>query len=93
MAQLFAWLLAAAWPIAKKVLVMLGIGFVTYEGLTTLLNNVISHAQTNWSQMPASTLSLLSMLGASDAIGIICGAMVARLSYAVVGRLTKIATS
>lgn len=92
MANLFAWLLAAAWPIAKKVLVMLGIGMVSYTALTTLLNAVISNAQSNWGQLTGAALQLCSLGGLPDFLGIVTGALVARASFMALGRLTKIST-
>jgi len=92
MANLFVWLLAAAWPIAKKVLFMLGIGMVSYTALTTLINSVVSHAQSNWGQMTGAALQLSSLGGIPEMLGIITGAMVARASFAALGRLTKVAT-
>ena len=92
MANLFAWLLAAAWPISKKVLVMLGIGMVSYTALTTLLNAVISNAQSNWGQLTGAALQLCSLGGLPDFLGIVTGALVARASFMALGRLTKIST-
>lgn len=92
MANLFAWLLAAAWPIAKKVLLMLGIGWATYEGLTALVNSVIGHAQSNWGAVSGAVLQISSLGGIPEVLGIICGALVARGTFMVAGRLTKIAS-
>jgi hypothetical protein len=90
-ANIAAWLLALAWPLAKKVLTMLGIGWLTYEGITTLTNNAIQAAQSNWGQMTGATLQLASLGGIPDMMGIICGAIVARAALIAVGRLGKVA--
>lgn len=92
MPNLFLWLLAAAWPIAKKVLVMLGIGMVTYASVTTLVNSVVAQAQANWGQVSGAVLQLSSLGGIPEVLGIITGALVARASFVVLGRLTKIAS-
>jgi len=92
MPNLFVWLLAAAWPVAKKVLVMLGIGMVTYASVTTLVQSVVSQAQSNWGQVSGAVLQLTSLGGIPEVLGIITGALVARASFVVLGRLTKIAS-
>ena len=92
MTQLITWLLAAAWPVARKVLVMLGIGWVSYEGVTTLTNNIISVAQANWGQVSGAVLQICSIGGIPQMMGIICGAIVARASLAAVSKLTKMAS-
>ena len=92
MANLGVWLLAMAWPLAKKVLTMLGIGWLTYEGITTLTNSVIQAAQNNWGQITGATLQLASLGGIPDMMGIICGALVARAALVAVGKLGKITT-
>jgi hypothetical protein len=92
MPNIAAWLLALAWPLAKKVLVMLGIGWVTYEGITLLTNSAISAAQSNWGAMTGATLQLASLGGIPEMMGIICGAMVAKASLSAVSRLGKLAS-
>jgi Protein of unknown function (DUF2523) len=90
---LAAWLLAIAWPIAKKVLAGLGIGWLTYEGVTAALNAVIGAVQANWGAVSGSILQIASLGGIPEVMGIICGALVARLAIATVARLGKVATS
>lgn len=87
-----AWLLAMAWPIAKKVLQILGIGWVSYEAVTTLTNNVIGLAVSNWGQLTGAALQISSLGGIPTVLGIITGALVARGSFIVTNRLTKIVT-
>lgn len=92
MPNLFAFLLAAAWPIAKKVLVMLGIGMITYSTITPLVNSVIAAAQSNFGQMTGAALQLCSLGGIPQVMGIISGALVARVSFIAAGKLGKIAS-
>lgn len=87
---MWSFLLAAAWPLAKKVLLMLGIGWITYEGLTLATNAVIQSAQANWGQMTGAALQLCSLGGIPDMLGIICGALVARASLMALGKLGKV---
>lgn len=90
--QIAPWLLAMAWPLVKKVLLMLGIGWATYEGMGVLVNQGAQYLVQYWGQAPMSVIQVGSMSGVAQAIGIILGAMTARVSYTMTARLTKIAT-
>lgn len=82
----------AAGPIAKYVLQSLGIGFITFAALTTLVNALTAHVQTAYGAMPASVAQIADLLGVGTAIGIILGAIAARAAYAALARLGKITT-
>jgi len=87
MTNLWAFLAAAAWPLVRKVLVMLGIGLITYGALTTLVNSVIGYAVSNWGQLTGAALQLSSLGGIPQFLGIVCGALVARVAFLAVGRI------
>lgn len=91
MNSLSSLLLALGWPIVRKVLVMLGIGIVTYGAMTTLLNSVISQAQSSWGQLAGAALQLSSLGGIHQVLGIITGALVARVSVMAAGKLAVLA--
>lgn len=88
--QLIAFLLAAAWPIAKKVLVALGIGFATYTGLSLIATQVQNEIVSAWGQFGAGTLQILTLGGVPQALGIILGGLAAGASLMAVSRLAKI---
>lgn len=90
MANLFAWLLAAAWPIAKKVLLMLGIGWVTYEGLGLIAGQVEQQITALWGAMAGDMLMMASRLGIPQAVGITLGAITARVAFIAAGKLGKV---
>lgn len=87
---LIAFLLAAAWPIAKKVLVALGIGWATYAGLGLIAEQVKTEVLAAWGQLGGATLQILTLAGVPQAVGIILGAVVAGASMLAMQRLTKI---
>lgn len=93
MANLFLWVIALVGPVVKKALVLLGIGVVTYASVTTLAASVVSHAQSNWGQVTGAVLQISSLGGIPEVLGIITGALVARASFVVLGRLARVATS
>jgi hypothetical protein len=45
---LLAWLLLIIWPLVKKVLVSLGIGVLTYAGLSLIANQVQDQVMALW---------------------------------------------
>lgn len=90
MPNLAAFLLSLAWPLAKKVLVALGIGWATYEGLSVLAGAVQTQVISAWGQLGGTTLQLLSLGGWPQAVGILLGALAARAALLAVGKLTKV---
>lgn len=92
MLNVAGWLLALAVPLARKILVALGIGWLTYESfgfLVTQLQNAVLGA---WGQVGGVTFQLLSLAGVPDSLGIILGGFAARAALMGVAKLGKIAT-
>lgn len=92
MAPLAPFLISLAWPIAKKVLLALGIGMITYGGLSLIAGQVVTQVEAYWGQMPISILQIGSLLGIPQSIGIMLGAITARVSFVAAGKLGKIAS-
>jgi len=87
-----AFLGAAAGPLARRVLQALGIGIISYAGLAVALNAAIGELKTAWGGLGGPTLQIIQLAGFHHAVGIICGAMVAKLSFSVTERLGRIAS-
>lgn len=87
MANFFAWLLAAVAPLAKQVLIALGIGTITYTGVDALLSALQNSISANFGQLTAEMSGLVAMTGFFDVIGILLGALSARAALAAVARL------
>jgi Protein of unknown function (DUF2523) len=66
-------------PMALRVLTILGIGTVTFTGVSASLQSLIDMAVTNYAGMSADVLALCGLAGIPQAIGIICGALTARV--------------
>lgn len=81
-----AWLLSIAGPIVTRVLVQLGIGIVSYAAISAAVSSLLNTAKSYYLGLPADVLSILSMSGAGDALGIIAAAILARLSLNVTKR-------
>lgn len=87
---MWGWLLAASWPLAKKVLLMLGIGWVTYQGLGLVVGQVNSEVGALWGGMPSAVLQIASLSGVVESVGILLGALAARASLMAIGKLGKV---
>ena len=74
-----SWLMTLIGPLALRVLAVLGIGTVTFTGVTASLQALIDLATSNWAGVSGDTLALASIAGIPQCIGIICGAMTAKV--------------
>lgn len=89
--KLGTWLASIAAPLAKKVLVGLGIGWLTYEGVSVAMQAVENQVIAQWGGMPADVLAVVGLWGFTDAVGIILGGMAMRVTIVVTSRLGKLA--
>ncbi len=80
MQTLFTFLASAVGPLAIRVLIALGFSAVTFTGVTSAFGALVSYAQSSWSSMPVAVLQLASLAGVPGAIGLVFGAMLARLA-------------
>lgn len=79
MLNIATWLMGMAGPLVLRVLTTLGLGVLTFTGVTASMQGLIDMATANWSSMGADILALASIAGIPQALGIICGAMLARV--------------
>lgn len=89
MGTLAGFLFSAIGPLVVKALLALGIGTLTFTGVTTALAALVQSAQTNWSSIPADVISLASLAGVPDGIGIIVGAFTSRVGMWAAASATK----
>jgi len=85
-----AFLAGAVGPLAKKILLALGIGTLTYTGLQAAFNAAQTQIINNYGLMAGGTLSIVDLAGVGQAIGILLGAMTARVGMIVVAKYTKL---
>jgi len=81
------WLAALAPTLARQVLVALGFGFVTFVGLDTAITGAMNAAKASYGGMASFSAAIIAMSGMNTAMGIIAGAVVARLSFIQLKRL------
>ena len=89
-ATIAAFLATAAGPLIKRALVAIGIGSVTYVGLDAAFASAKDLVVSNYGQMSGNVADLVSLAGVGQAIGIILGAMAARVGMAALSSLGKV---
>lgn len=90
MDSLFDWLASAVGPLAKRVLSALGIGWLTFEGLGAMVDQARDAVISAWGGISANVLTVASMAGVGTAIGIVLGAIVARVTFVMLAKLGKV---
>ena len=82
-----ALLVALTGPIARQVLLSLGIGLVTYAGVDVAVSALLSQARTAWASGPGggagAAAQLIAMAGVNTALSIIAGGISARVTMLV----------
>ena len=85
-----SWLLSIVGPLAVRVLSVLGLSVVTFTGVSTVVSDLIASAQSSWSALPSAVIGLASLAGVPVALGMVCGAMVARASLWAAASASKL---
>jgi len=74
------WLLSLSGPIARQVLVALGISVVSFVGFEAGVNMLLGQAKAAWAGMPADVAAYVALSGVNTGLSLIAGAMIGRLS-------------
>lgn len=82
-----AWLLGLALPLARKVLVGLGFGLVTYAGVSAGLDGIVAQVQASFGGLSGSVVQILALGGVFRAMSILVGALVAYVGWSMVSKL------
>lgn len=88
--NLWAFLVSSIVPLGIRLLAGLGIGWITFEGLTVAFEALRSEVLSNWGSIPSAILQLLELAGFNKAFGLILGGLAFRIAYLSIPRLTKI---
>jgi hypothetical protein len=93
-AALLGGLLTIASSMVGRVLLALGMSYVTYKGFDTSVTWLLDQIKANINQMGADTVSFLAWLWVDKAIGVIFSAYAAALTVKMAGstKLTKLVT-
>lgn len=74
-------ILAITGPVVTRVLTTLGLGIVSFVGLTSVLNLVFNTLQSNFNSMPVAAGQLLFISGVPQGIAIVLSALAARIGF------------
>ena len=83
---LFSW----AGPLARRVLIAIGIGTITYVGIDAALASVVSAIQSQLGGLPSDIIQILAMGGLTSAMSIVLGGIAARVSMMSLSKLGKV---
>lgn len=81
-AALLGGLVNIAATLAGRVLIALGVGFVTYTGLSTSLDFFKNQAVQSLAGLPVEMISLIAFMGVGEAISIIVSALAIKMTLA-----------
>jgi len=84
------WLASSAGAIAKRVLIALGIGTITYTGVDVAFNAMKDLVISNYSGFIGAGAQIASLAGIHEAIGILLAALAARVGLLVLSHIGKV---
>lgn len=84
-----AFLSASIGALARKAMVAIGLGTITYTGLQAAFDSVQANIISNYGTMSGASMQLANLAGVGDTLGIILGAMSARVGMAVVSKIAS----
>lgn len=85
-----AFLSTSIGALVKKALVAVGLGTVTYTGLQAAFSAAQSQIISNYGAMPAAALQLADLAGVGATIGILLGALAARVGMAALSHIGRV---
>ncbi|SFM53396.1 DUF2523 domain-containing protein [Nitrosomonas communis] len=68
-------------PLARRVLLALGFGYLIFGSITTAINSLIASAQGYFNGIPSFALNFLQMAGLGQVLTIIAGAILVRVAF------------
>lgn len=89
MTTLASFLLGIVGTLAGRVLLSLGIGFISYAGVSTALNSVRGHIVSAWS-VSSPVFDIMFLAGMGEAVGVLLAAFAVRAAFFGVAKLGKL---
>ncbi len=85
-----AFLSASIGALVRKAFVAIGLGTITYTGLQAAFNAVQAQIISNYGAMSGASMQIADLAGVGQSIGIILGALSARVGMAVLSKIGKV---
>lgn len=89
---LFGFLALAVRPLVVRIMTFLGVGLLTFTGVSTLVNQLLTNSRQNYNSLPADLLNIAGLAGIGEAFGIIAAAILVRISFSFLPRYGKLPT-
>lgn len=86
----FSWLDNAVGSLAKRVFSALGIGWVSFNGITEFASQLKDQVITAWGGLPAEILAIATMAGIGTAMGLVLSAVVYKAAMSSFSWLGKV---
>ena len=86
----FSWLDNAVGSLAKRVFSALGIGWVSFNGITEFASQLKDQVMTAWGGLPAEILAIATMGGIGTAMGLVLSAVVYKAAMSAFSWLGKV---
>lgn len=90
MTTLASFLLSIVGTLAGRVLLSLGIGWISYAGVSAALDAVRGHIVTAWS-VSSPVFEIMFLAGMGEAVGVLLAAFAVRSAFYGISRLGKVA--
>lgn len=85
-----AFLSTSIGALVKRAMLAIGLGTITYSGLQAAFDAAQAQVISNYGLMPSNALALADLAGVGAAIGILLGALAARVGIAVVSKFGRV---
>lgn len=85
-----AFLAASSLPLVIQVLTGLGIGLITFTGVTSAINLLITNARGSYNSLPNAVLGLAGLAGIGEAFGIITAAILVRMAISFLPKFGRL---
>jgi len=86
MDSLYDWLMSVVAPVAKRVMASLGLGVVSFTGVSTTLDAALNAAKSAWGGVLSEVASLIAMSGFFDFMAITSGGLISGVAWMVLKR-------
>lgn len=90
---LFSFLSLAMRPLLVQFMAMVGIGLLTFTGVTTGINTLITNARGAYTGLPNAVLGLAGLAGLGEGFGIITAAILVRVAVSFMPRFGRLPQS
>lgn len=81
-----AFLMTLAGPLARQVLISLGIGLISFVGLDTAIQSAFNAAKSNFAGMDSGIVAIAARAGLFTAFSIVAGGILAGVSMLILKR-------